>query len=248
MYVTLIAPQVFPEAFAMPDPVQNLVNAHLRRTFPARFGFWKGVAVGLMIEVPIIAGSLWIFARLARGAHVVPFATLLRFTAVFCGAAAVMTAGGIGRLAARVSADTGRFGATWVAIRAHSIASLALIWIAALPHRHLPEHAVDWVALFGCGGLGGALSGTAIGLLCSGPAPVRLSDVIALAKKPGHALHELLDPDDIRQLGAALSDRTGNLLTGLFEPERLPPTDPEVPPSAPSSPTSETHSDNSSKP
>lgn len=209
----------------MPPSIPNSVSNYYKTIFPARWGFWKGLGVGIIVEVPVISGSLWLSAQWAHGDPRVPFPTLLRFTALFAGVAAVVTAGGIGRLAGDASAAHGRLRTTLNAAGAHAVASLALVLIAALPHRHLPAHITGWTALLGCGCLGGALTGAVIGLVCSGPAPVNLSDVVALARKPGHALHELLDPEDFRLLGTALRDRTGHLLTGMFEPAPPPPKD-----------------------
>lgn len=211
----------------MADSTLSSITTDFPRIFPARWGFWKGLGAGAVVEIPAISGSVWLSGWLI-GRPAAPFANILRLTALFAGVAALLTAGGIGRLAAYSPISKsrgGRYRAALVAARAHAVASLALVFIAALPHRHLPAHIAGWLALFGIGALIGAGTGAAIGLICSGPAPVGIADVVALARKPGHALHELIDPEDLRHLGAALRDRTEQLLTGMFEPVQPPPAD-----------------------
>ena len=55
---------------------------------------------GAAIEVPLVASAVWVLAQLGVGDPDVPFVTLVRFTALFAGIAALLTACGIGRLAA----------------------------------------------------------------------------------------------------------------------------------------------------
>lgn len=223
VHVTLHQTKVFPEDFAMSNSIPLSIKPEDPTAFPARWGFVKGVVVGAVVEVPVIAGLLWLVARCNVGDPTIPMTRLLRLTAVFAGTAAILTAGGIGRLAAHASAVGGRPRAALVGARTHAVASLGLMLIAALPHRHLPTHLTGWLLLLGSGAVAGAATGAALGLVCSGPAPVGISDVVALARTPGHALQQLIDPDDLRQFGAALRHRTGHLLTGMFEPVEPPP-------------------------
>lgn len=223
VHVTLHQPKVFPEDFVMSDSTPFSIKPEDPTAFPARWGFAKGVFVGAVVEVPVIAGLLWLLARLGVGDPTVPMPRLLRLTAVFAGIAAILTSGGIGRLAAHASAAGGRPRAVLLGARAHAVASIGLVLIAAIPHRHLPANPLGWLALLGAGAIAGAATGAALGLVCSGPAPVGISDVVALARTPGHALQQLIDPEELRQFGAALRDRTGNLLTGMFEPAAPPP-------------------------
>jgi hypothetical protein len=156
----------------------------------------------------------------------------MRLTAVFAGVAALLTAGGIGRLAAYASVDGGRRRAMWVAGRAHAVAGAGLVLIAAIPHGQLPARSVDWLA-FPAGGLvAGALCGVLIGVVCGGTAPVELADVWSLARKPSEALRSWLDPRELVRLGAAVRHRTTNLFEGMFDPAPLPPGSggPDVPP------------------
>jgi hypothetical protein len=110
-----------------------------------------------------------------------------------------------------------------VAARAHAAASIGLILIAAIPVGHMPGHSLRWLAYPFIGGAVGAICGAAIGVVCGGAAPVGIADVFALARTPGAALRQLLDPEDIVKLGSALRQRTTHLFEGMFEPSKRPP-------------------------
>jgi hypothetical protein len=227
---------------------------------PARWGFSKGLLTGAAIEIPALAAAVWVLSRAGLGGGEMPFMRAIRLTAVFAGIAALLTAGGIGRLAAHAAVD-GRRRAMWVAARAHAAASAGLLVIAVIPHGILPEavlaighrpqlpdafgHARDvgpsiwvWLAVPGAGVLVGLACGALIGAVCGGAAPVNLADVWSIARKPTDALGALLGPKDLVKLGAALRDRTTHLFEGIFEPAPKPPAEPEVPPSpTPAAPT-----------
>lgn len=183
-----------------------------------RWGFWKGLLTGVAIEVPVLTGLVWLLARLGIGDPAVPFMRILRLTTVFAGAAALFTAGGIGRLSAYASIDGGRRRAMIVAARAHAAASVGLLVIAAIPHGGLPAP-VGWLAYVAGGLIGGAGCGALIGLVAGGTAPVELADVWQLARKPGEALKSWLDPSELVRLGAAMRHRTTNLFEGMFDPQ-----------------------------
>src|ERR1041384_5207143 len=76
-----------------------------------RWGFWKGLLTGAVIEVPALAATVWALAQLGFGNAEVPVMRILRLTAVFAGSAALLTAGGIGRVAPYASVEGGRRGA-----------------------------------------------------------------------------------------------------------------------------------------
>jgi hypothetical protein len=197
-----------------------------------RWGFWKGLLTGVAVEVPVLSATVWGLGQLGFGNAEVPLMKIMRLTAVFAGVAALLTAGGIGRLAAYASVDGGRRRAMWVAGRAHAVAGAGLVLIAAIPHGQLPARSVDWLA-FPAGGLvAGGLCGVLIGIVCGGTAPVELADVWSLARKPSEALRSWLDPRELVRLGAAVRHRTTNLFEGMFDPAPLPPGsgDSDVPP------------------
>lgn len=213
------------------------VSPQPREGIPAyrpRWGFSKGFLTGVAIEVPVITLAVWVLAQIGVGDPDVSFMHVMRLTTVFAGIAAVLTAGGIGRLAAFASVDGGRKKAMLVAGRAHAAASAGLVLIAAIPHGHLPgKHAAQWLAYPAAGIVAGALCGMAIGLVCGGTAPVELADVWSLARKPTDALRSWLDPRELVKLGAAVRNRTTNLFEGIFEPAPPPPKPDAKPPATP---------------
>jgi hypothetical protein len=205
-----------------------MADPALTRRLPGaipRWGFVKGTLTGAVIEVPAIASAVWLLARAGIGDDDVAFMHVMRMSAVFAGIAALITAGGIGRLAAYASADKrgGRWHAVWVAARAHAAATAGLVVIAAIPLGHLPTHVGAWLALLIVGAVFGAACGAMIGAVCGGVAPVGIGDVFALAKRPTDALRQLLDPEDLLKLGAAMRTRTTRMFEGMFEPAERPP-------------------------
>lgn len=193
-----------------------------------RWGFLKGLLTGAVIEVPVLAATVWLLALIGIGNADAPVMRVIRLTTVFAGVAAVFTAGGIGRLSSYAALDGGRRRAMVVAARAHAVASMGLVLIAAIPNGQLPGHLLAWLA-FPAGGLvSGAACGVVIGLVCGGTAPVELSDVWSLARKPSEALLGWLDPRELVRLGAAVRDRTTNLFEGIFEPAPPPPAAPST--------------------
>ena len=210
----------------MADPRLPTVSTRLPAAFPPRWGFFKGLLTGAVIEVPALAIGVWLLARLGIGDRGAPFMKILRLGAVFAGVAALITAAGVGRLAAYASIDKigGRRHAMWIAAQAHAAAGAGLLLIATIPNGHLPEHVIGWFAILAMGGLVGAGCGAAIGAVCGGAAPVSIGDVMAVAiKRPSEALRQLLDPEDLVKLGAAVRKRTTTLLGGMFEPAQRPP-------------------------
>jgi hypothetical protein len=186
---------------------------------PPRWGFTKGFLVGLVIEVPVLAAAVWVLAELGIGDPSVGYMRLLRFTTVFAGIAAVLTAAGIGRLAAHASVqpNSGRRRATFVAARAHAAAGAGLILIAAIPHGHLPHAHWHWLFIMAAGAVSGAACGAAIGVVCGG-ASNALGGVVALARRPTKMLQAILYPEELVKLGAAVRTRTSTLFEGFFDP------------------------------
>ena len=201
----------------MPDSTQPSVSTRLP-TPPPRWGFFKGLLTGSVIGL---------LGRLGETDPDADFMRLLRLTAVFAGIAAVLTAAGIGRRAAWASVDAigGRRHAMMVAARTHAAASAGLLMIATIPNGHLPDHARGWIVIVIIGALVGAVSGVVIGAVCGGAAPLRIADVMALARTPGHALTQLLDPKDLVRLGTRMRSRTRQMFQGMFDPADKPPPD-----------------------
>jgi hypothetical protein len=142
---------------------------------PARppFGFWKGLVVGGIVVVPAIAAAVWTLARLGIGKTGLGYVQAVRFTGLFAGIPALLTAAGIGRLAAQASIEGrgGRLRAVWMAALAQAASGIGLIIIAAMPNGDMPMEPARWGWL-ACGGvIAGALCGAVIGLACGGPMP-----------------------------------------------------------------------------
>ena len=193
---------------------------------PPRWGFFKGFITGAAVEIPAIASAVWVLAHwFGLGDPAVPFMRIVRLTAIFAGIAAVFTAGGIGRLAAYASVEGGRLRAMWVAGRAHAFAGVGLVVIAAIPHGHFTDRSWHWLAYPIVGLVTGGLCGALIGAVCGGAAPVGISDVFALARRPTGAVARLLAPEDLVKLGNALRQRTSHLFEGMFDPADKPPED-----------------------
>ena len=212
----------------MQQPTIPSVSARVPAAFPPRWGFFKGLLTGAVIEVPALAVGVWLLGRVGIGDRHAPFMHLLRLSAVFAGFAAVITAAGIGRLAAYASIEKhgGRRRAMLVGARTHAAAGVALLLIAAIPHGHLPDPGAIWLWIPVIGLAIGAACGAVIGAVCGGAAPVRITDVMALAiKRPTDALRSLLDPEDLLKLGAAVRQRTTQVFTGIFEPAEPRPDD-----------------------
>jgi hypothetical protein len=223
---------VFLAAASMAGTRLPTVSSRLSAGYPPRWGFFKGLLTGAVIEVPAIALGVWLLARADIGDPSAPFGHVLRLTTWFSGIAAILTAGGIGRLAAHASADKigGRRRAMLVAARAHAAAGAALVLIATIPHGKLPESVLGWLAILAMGGVIGAACGAVIGVVCGGAAPARIGDVLGAAiKRPSEMLRQLLDPEDLVKLGAAVRDRTTEMLVSardVFQPAERPPTEP----------------------
>src|SRR5687768_14336070 len=148
----------------MADSRLPTVSSRYPAAFVPRWAFFKGLLTGVVIEIPALAGGVWLLSRLGVGDPSVPFFKILRLTTVFAGIAAVFTAGGIGRVAAfaSVEKDGGRRRAMQVAARTHAIASVGLIMIAIIPHGNLPDRGFSWLAIPAMGALVGVLCGMTI--------------------------------------------------------------------------------------
>jgi hypothetical protein len=98
--------------------------------------------------------------------------------------------------------------------------------ITVIANGHLPERGLRWLLIPIMGAIVGAACGALIGAVCSGPSPVRIGDVMALAiRRPSEALRQLLDPEDLVKLGSAVRQRTTQMFQGVFEPAQKPPAE-----------------------
>lgn len=193
-----------------------------------RWAFFKGLIVGAIVEVPAFTGALWWLGQ-QKLLPASEFMHLLRLTATFAGVAAILTAGGVGRVAANASirGRGGRLRSTYVAAATHAVAGIGLAVIAAVAGELFTPAQTSWIWTSVAGVFAGAVCGALVGVTCGGPSPIRATDLYALAKKPTDALFQILDPDDLVRLGSKVKDRatqvTTGLVDGLFDPAELPP-------------------------
>lgn len=205
---------------------------------PPRWGFWKGLLVGITLEIPAISAAVFLLPRLGLGAATQPM-LIVRMTSLFAGLPALLTSGGIGRLAAYESVKRSRRAAIARVAGVHALAGVMLTFIAALPHGYLPRSPWQWIALVVAGGAAGALCGAAIGSMCTGAPPRQVTEMISLVRRPGVTLRQLIDTEDLGRIGAAVRHRATQMFDGLLDPaaprpaeeergaaEALPPDDP----------------------
>lgn len=146
-------------------------RADRRKARVPRHAFWKGAGAGILVVIPAVAMAVWLAPYLGITGHDAGIIACLRMTVVFAGLATVLTAGGVGRLAAEASTEGGRPRAVLVAARAMAPGGAALTLIAAIPHGELPMTPAGWVALTVVGALCGAGAGAVVGAVCAGELP-----------------------------------------------------------------------------
>jgi hypothetical protein len=151
--------------------------------------------------------------------------TVVRMTSLFAGLPALLTSGGIGRLAAHESMTRRRRGAIGHAAGVHALAGMLLTLIAALPHGHLPGTPAAWAALGALGALAGALCGLVIGVACTGAPPRQVTEMLSLVKRPGLTLRQLIESEDLGRIGAAVRHRASLMFDGLLDPAEPRPAD-----------------------
>lgn len=156
------------------------------RVDPPRWPFLRGLVVGVLVVIPLVALVVWAVAVLGTGQDL-SLVQVTRTAALYAGIAAVLTAGGIGRLAAEASATGGKTRGVWIGARTQAVASAGLVVIAALPQGALATVG-GWIGLALAGAASGAAAGAVIGFVCSAARPVALSDVVALARWPQEAI------------------------------------------------------------
>jgi hypothetical protein len=137
-----------------------------RRALP-RGGFVRGAMLGIAIAIPAVAAAAFALSQLDLGGDpAAPFARVLAFAAVFAGLPAALSAGGVGRLAARAAARPDR--RVRAAIRAAApplaAAGAGLVVLTVVPLGALPPDASAWFATGGVGIVVGATCGAILGL------------------------------------------------------------------------------------
>lgn len=127
--------------------------------------------IAVLPLLPALGTAIWLLARAGVGNGEAGVIEVLRLTLVFAGPAALLTGGGIGRLAAEAGAARGRRHAAWVGGRTFAVAGAGLAILAAIPLGDLPVRWPGWAALLGAGALVGAGTGVLIGLAVGGRLP-----------------------------------------------------------------------------
>ena len=170
MHGTFSDVETFPAPAGVAAPAGAARPRRQRRKRPRR-GFAKGAAVGALVVIPLISLAIFGVGRLGLGGERPAMIPALRLVFVFAALPGLLTAGGIGRLAAQASLDGGRPRAIWVAGRAAAIAGVGLAVVGAIPNGVIPDAHAGWAILGLAGLLAGALGGVAIGLACCGAMP-----------------------------------------------------------------------------
>ncbi len=170
-----------------------------RRKPRPKWGFSKGAALGLLIVIPLCAAAIWGLGRVGIGNPTATMIDCLRMVSVFSGLAALLTAGGVGRLTAQASIERGggRRRAVMVGARAMAAAGAALVIIAAIALGDPPMTPPGWVALAAGGALAGAIAGALIGMACGGPMPT-LTELGVWPIEPIEWTRDLLGLEDRR--------------------------------------------------
>jgi hypothetical protein len=170
----------------------------------------------MVLEIPSISAAVLGLAWFSGDP--LPPMVVVRLTTVFAGVPALITAIGIGRLAARETLRRGRNGAIAWAALVHSLAGMLLTLIAALPHTAMPTTAMSWAALVVLGAAAGAICGVGIGVVCTGATPRQVSEVLSLVTRPGVTLRQIIDSEDLGRIGAAVRQRASLMFDGLLDP------------------------------
>lgn len=143
---------------------------------PPRLAVLQGLVAGTVLTLPALTLGLSILAWLGMGHRETSPERILRMVIAFAGVPAVLTWGGIARLAARtaIAPRGGVVPATLRAGLAGAAAGAGLAVIAAIPLSLFPKdpmHELGMVLGIALAGSGaGALSGAATGLLLGGQA------------------------------------------------------------------------------
>ena len=198
--------------------------------------------------IPALATTVWLLAKLGIGDPELHLLRAIRVTALFAGVATLITAGGVGRLAAQASIDAlpamgsparheeaeaaSRRRPLIVAAKTFAVAGAGLTIIAVIPHAHVPESVLGWLAIAVAGAFTGAVCGVVIGAVCGG---TNVLDVMALARWPTEVLRQLLEPEDLAAATKSRPRKRRITFPFLFgpRPEDTPPPAPAASPSEP---------------
>ena len=157
------------EAPAAAPAVEDVEARPVLVRLPPPYAFLKGSILGLVVFIPLTALALWLLAQIGIGDRTASYVRLIAFVAVFAGLPAILTAGGIGRVAARTAVQSGRGQAGAVAVAAldAAVCGVGLVLLAVVPVGEVPGSLDHWLWIIGVGAAAGALGGVVIGLWVS---------------------------------------------------------------------------------
>jgi hypothetical protein len=173
--VPVPVPDPAPASAPAPAPAHPLVRRRrdttvtflARRALP-RGAFVRGAITGLVLAVPATAAVVYLLSRHGIGGDATaPFARVIAFTAVFAGLPALLSAGGIGRVAARAATGNVRrplAAAILAAMLPFGAAVAGLVFLTIVPLGALPATAEDWAIAAGAGVGAGIACGVVLGL------------------------------------------------------------------------------------
>ena len=129
-----------------------------------RLTFWVGAGIGLGVTLPLLCCAFMILARAGVVADQ-PGVRLARFAMIFVGLPALLTGGGVARLAAHRTLEVPGYRVVRTAFAratpAMAVAGAGLIVLLGVPLGGLPEEPWRWSFI----GLAGLISGIPAGLV-----------------------------------------------------------------------------------
>jgi hypothetical protein len=133
-----------------------------------RDAFLRGAIVAMMVALPATAGAAMFLSSIDVGGDpLAPFERVLAFAAVFAGVPALISIGGVGRLAARASAFAPRrrtAAAISAALPACGAIGAGLTILTLVPLGAVPASTEDWALAAGAGVVAGFVPGAILGL------------------------------------------------------------------------------------
>jgi hypothetical protein len=123
--------------------------------------------MGFVVVVPVIAAAVWVLARFGIGDVGASYQRIIGFVSAFAGVPAILTAGGVGRLAAHASVKLrggGLLGSIRAGALAFAAAGIGLVLLTAIPLGGLPPDPRRWLWLALAGAVAGVAAGAVIGL------------------------------------------------------------------------------------
>jgi hypothetical protein len=147
---------------------------------PPRGAFLKGALLGCVIGIPLFAALTYGLTLLGMRAVPYSFEHVFFIVAALGGLPLILSAGGVGRLAARASIAPRRrpmLGGVVAAARALAVAGLGVVLIALTAVGGFPLSEREWALAAGAGVLGGLALGSLVGAwAASGGSAASLGD------------------------------------------------------------------------